>query len=67
MKNNINKSKLRRYLMDVLFIVIFIYIIYAVYLLLKTPTDTFTVETGVLTQEESSVRSYYKRRNGNKG
>lgn len=67
MKNNINKSMLRRYLMDVLFIVIFIYIIYAVYLLLKTPTDTFTVETGVLTQEESSVRSYYKRRNGNKG
>lgn len=71
MKNVINikegkKSELKRYLKNILFIAIFIYIVYAIYLLIKTPTDTFTIESGTLTQEESSVRSYYKRRNCNK-
>lgn len=63
---NVKKSNFKRYIMDILFVTIFIYIIYAIYLLLRTPTDTFTIERGTLTQEESCVRSNNKRGNCNK-
>ena len=60
------KTEIRKYLMYILFVIILIYILYAIYLLVKTPTDTFTIERGTLTQEESGTRSYNKRRNSNK-
>lgn len=54
-------NKLKKYIIYMLFTAILIYIIYAIYLLVKTPTDTFTIERGVLTQEESATRSNNKR------
>ena len=57
------KKEIKRYIIYLMFIIISIYIIYAIYLLVRTPTDTFTIESGVLTQEESATRSYLKRRN----
>lgn len=60
------KTEIRKYLMYILFVIILIYILYAIYLLVKAPTDTFTIESGTLTQEESGTRSYNKRRDSNK-
>ncbi len=42
-------------LISIILLVIFAYIIYAIYLLVKDPTDTFTVEEGTVSQEESAV------------
>lgn len=62
---SLKKKEIRRYIMYILFTIILIYIIYAIYLLVKTPTDTFTIESGILTQEESATRNYNKRGNCN--
>lgn len=51
-KKKINKKKI---FMNLLFIIAFIYIIYAIYLTIKKPTDTVTVESGTLTDDESST------------
>lgn len=51
-RKKIEKKKL---IMNIIFIVVSLYIIYAVYLIIKTPTDTITVENGTLTSEESST------------
>lgn len=42
-------------LISIILLVILAYIIYAIYLLVKDPTDTFTVEEGTVSQEESAV------------
>lgn len=54
---NENKKKIaqKKLLMNILFVIAFIYIIYAVYLTIKKPTDTVTVESGTLTDDESST------------
>lgn len=49
------KEKIKQYIIYVLFIIIIFYIIYAIYLLIKSPTDTFTVESGTLTREETAT------------
>ena len=49
------KEKIKKYIIYVLFIIIIFYIIYAIYLLIKSPTDTFTVESGTLTREETAT------------
>lgn len=51
-RKKIEKKKL---LMNIIFGIVSLYIIYAVYLIIKTPTDTLTVENGTLTAEESST------------
>lgn len=54
---NENKKKIdkKKIFMNLLFIIAFIYIIYAIYLTIKKPTDTVTVESGTLTDDESST------------
>lgn len=49
------KEKIKKYIIYALFIIIIFYIIYAIYLLIKSPTDTFTVESGTLTREETAT------------
>ena len=41
--------------MNIILTVTIFYIIYAVYLIIKNPTDTVTVEKGTLTVEESAT------------
>ena len=50
-----SKKEKKKYIIYGILVVIFLYIIYAIYLLAKSPTDTVTVESGVLTQEESAT------------
>lgn len=45
----------KKLLMNIIFAATAVYIVYAVYLTIKTPTDTVRVESGVLTAEESST------------
>lgn len=49
------KIEKKKIIMNFIFIIITLYIIYAVYLIIKTPSDTITVENGTLTAEESST------------
>ena len=49
------KIEKKKIIMNTIFIIITLYIIYAVYLIIKTPSDTITVENGTLTAEESST------------
>ena len=49
------KIEKKKFIMNIIFIIVSLYIIYAVYLIIKTPTDTITVENGTLTAEESST------------
>ena len=49
------KRNNKKIIINIIFIIALIYIIYAVYLIIKTPTDTVTIEKGTLTLEESST------------
>ena len=49
------KTEKKKVIMNIIFIIITLYIVYAIYLIIKTPSDTFTVENGTLTAEESST------------
>ena len=49
------KIEKKKIIMNFIFIIMTLYIIYAVYLIIKTPSDTITVENGTLTAEESST------------
>ncbi|MBR0426693.1 MAG: hypothetical protein IJK18_00610 [Clostridia bacterium] len=49
------KIEKKKVIMNFIFIIITLYIIYAVYLIIKTPSDTITIENGTLTAEESST------------
>ena len=51
-RKKVEKKKL---IMDIVFTIIIIYVCYAVYLIIKTPKDTITVENGTLTVEESAT------------
>lgn len=51
-RKRIQKKKI---IMDIIFLIIILYVIYAIYLIVRTPTDTITVESGTLTVEESST------------
>lgn len=63
-RNKIQKKKLA---MNILFAAVVIYIVYAVYLIIKTPTDTITVESGILTVEESATGYIIRDENVVKG
>lgn len=56
-KSNIRKDKVNRkkIIIYVAFILVLIYLIYAVYLLVKEPTDKVTVEKGTLYLEETNI------------
>ena len=49
------KRNNKKMIINIIFIIALIYIIYAVYLIIRTPTDTVTIEKGTLTLEESST------------
>lgn len=49
------KIEKKKIIMNTIFIIVTLYIVYAVYLIIKTPSDTITVENGTLTAEESST------------
>lgn len=55
--NNINVKKInkKKIVLYVLAMVIVIYLFYTIYLLIKQPTNIFTVEEGKLYQEETSI------------
>ena len=57
-KKNIDKKKIGIYL---LILAVFIYVCYTIYLLVKQPTDIFTVEEGKLYQEETNIRICNKK------
>ena len=54
-KNVGTKLAKKKALMLVVAICVLIYIVYAIYLLIKQPTNIFTIEEGKLYQEETSV------------
>ena len=62
-KKNIDKKKIGIYL---LILAVFIYVCYTIYLLVKQPTDIFTVEEGKLYQEETNIRICNKKRKSSK-
>ncbi len=49
------KTEKKNVIMNIVFIIITLYVVYAVYLIIKTPSDTITIENGTLTSEESST------------
>ena len=54
--NNVRKKKEKnKIVMSIIFSITALYIVYAIYLTIKTPTDTVTVESGALTAEESAI------------
>lgn len=57
-KKTILNSKTKRTITYIVLIVVTIYVCYAVYLLVKQPTDTFTIKEGELYQEETDIRIY---------
>ncbi len=50
-----SSSKNKKIIVHIILVVILLYIIYTIYLLAKQPTDVFTVEEGMLYQEETNV------------
>ena len=54
-KNNKKVNERKKVLISVILLIIVIYILYAIYLLIKQPTDTFTIEEGTLYLEETAV------------
>lgn len=52
---NISSSQKKRIIVMVILIALLIYILYTIYLLIKQPTNTFTVEEGKLYQEEIDI------------
>ena len=55
LKEEKKKRDKKNIIMKIIFIIVAIYIVYAIYLIVKTPNDTITVNTGTLTQEESTT------------
>ena len=54
-KKNTASSQKKKIMLYVAFIAILFYIAYAIYLLVKQPTDIFTIEEGKLYQEETDI------------
>ena len=63
LKHKFDKKKIGVYL---LILAVFIYVCYTIYLLVKQPTDIFTVEEGKLYQEETNIRICNKKRKSGK-
>ena len=55
LKETRKKIVKKKLIMNIIFVIVSLYILYAVYLIIRTPTDTITVENGTLTAEESST------------
>ena len=53
------KKSIYKIIVLIIICVILCYFMYIIYLLVKQPTDIFTVEEGKLYLEESDVRIYY--------
>ena len=54
-KGNKRKIKNKKIAIIIALVVIVIYMLYAVYMLVKQPTDKFTVEEGTVYSEETNV------------
>ena len=52
-KTTVNQKK--KIILNVIIVVVLIYVIYAIYLLIKEPTNIFTIEEGTLYQEETDI------------
>ena len=50
-----NKKFEKRHIIYLIFAVIMIYIFYSIFLLVRKPSDTVTISSGVLTLEESAT------------
>ena len=50
-----NKKFEKRHIIYIIFAVIVIYIFYSIFLLVRKPTDTVTINSGVVTLEESAT------------
>ena len=50
-----NKKEKKKFVMNLIFVATLLYIVYAIYLTIKIPKDTVTIESGVLTAEESAT------------
>lgn len=50
-----NKKFQKKYVIYLIFIVILLYIFYSIYLLVRTPSETVMIDTGVLTLEEAET------------
>lgn len=50
-----NKKFRKKYVIYLIFAIILIYIFYSIYLLVKSPNETVTIDSGVLTLEESAT------------
>lgn len=61
------KKNKKEFLMNIIFSATIIYVIYAIYLIFKTPTETITVEQGVLTEEEMATGYIIRSENVIKG
>ena len=55
LNNAKSKTRKKKIITDIIFGAVTLYILYAVYLIVKTPTETTTVERGTLTVEESAT------------
>lgn len=55
LSKNLNKQKVKRFALYIVLIIASIYICYTIFLLIKQPTDTFTVEYGNLYEEETDI------------
>lgn len=61
------KKNKKEFLMKIIFSATIIYVIFAIYLIFKTPTETITVEQGVLTEEEMATGYIIRSENVIKG
>ena len=61
------KKNKKEFLMKIIFFATVIYVIFAIYLIFKTPTETITVEQGVLTEEEMATGYIIRSENVIKG
>lgn len=50
-----NKKMKKKYFIYLIFTIILLYILFSIYLLVRTPSETITVDNGMLTLEESST------------
>ena len=52
-KTTMNQKK--KIILNVIIVAVLIYVVYAIYLLIKEPTNIFTIEEGTLYQEETDI------------
>lgn len=61
------KQNKKEFLTKIIFLATIIYVFFAIYLIFKTPTETITVEQGVLTEEEMATGYIIRSENVIKG